>query len=302
VESGIPAWAYESPLYDLPHPPTIAHGAVYFGQDTYESDLLAVDLRTGRPIWAGAGFCEAEQNKYQHPLVVGNRIFMGIGRGLDNIAAASGKSGWHFSDDCYTNGSDGWAAAYYGGRVYYRPGGTLFELDANTGQTLRSTNLYGDYWSGTIASPVVTNDAIISVAYDLTVLQRGTHQIAWMAEGLAEDYYAATTMPAVAGRVVYALRGSTLRAYNLSSGAELWHFTANGPLVGAPVVAGNYVYVASATHTYVLNRLTHQVVWDTGTGGILSVANGYLFIGETIYYADDVPEKGVLHAYRAQEP
>ncbi|HQF71539.1 MAG TPA: hypothetical protein PLH39_09700, partial [Promineifilum sp.] len=144
VETGIPAWGFESALSALTHPPAIAHGAVYFGQDTYTYDLLAVDLRTGHQIWAGVGFCEADNYRFQHPLVVGNRIFLGIARGLDAIAAASGQSAWHFSDHCYTNGSDGWAAAYYGGRLYYQPGGYLVELDANTGQTLRATNLYGD--------------------------------------------------------------------------------------------------------------------------------------------------------------
>ncbi|HOU42538.1 MAG TPA: PQQ-binding-like beta-propeller repeat protein, partial [Promineifilum sp.] len=302
VETGIPAWGFESALSALTHPPAIAHGAVYFGQDTYTYDLLAVDLRTGHQIWAGVGFCEADNYRFQHPLVVGNRIFLGIARGLDAIAAASGQSAWHFSDHCYTNGSDGWAAAYYGGRLYYQPGGYLVELDANTGQTLRATNLYGDYWRGTIAAPVVTADTIVSVAYDLTVLERGTHQLAWTIQGQTEDYYAGGTMPAVAGRVVYALRANTLRAYNLSNGVELWRFTADGPLLAAPIVAGQYVYVASATHTYVLNRQTHLVEWDTPTGGILSIANGYLFIAETIYDTMDYPQKAILHAYRAQEP
>ena len=90
-------------------------------------------------------------------------------------------------------------------------------------------------------------------------------------------------------------------AYNLATGAELWHFTANGPLLSAPVVAGKYIYVASASRTYVLNRLTHELEWDTGTGGILSVANGYLFIAKTPNPATD-SGPATLHAYRAQEP
>jgi len=98
------------------------------------------------------------------------------------------------------------------------------------------------------------------------------------------------------------LRGPALVAYNLYSGAELWRFTADGPLLAAPVVAGKYVYVASTTHTYVLNRQTHRVEWDTPTGGILSIANGYLFIAETIYDTIDNPQKAILHAFRAQEP
>lgn len=302
VETGVPLWGFESALYELSHPPAIAHGAVYFGQDTYSSDLMAVDLQTGRKFWEAAALCEAGSDNYQHPLVVGNRIYLGVGRALDDITAATGQSRWHFSDHCYTNGSSGWAAAYYGGRVYYRPGGYLVELDATSGELLWSIDLYGDYWRDPIASPVVTADAILSANYDLTVLDRQQRRIDWTIEAAAEDYFSALTMPAVTSRVVYALRGAKLLAYNLDSGAEMWRFTANSPLIGAPVVAGNYVYVASATHTYVLNRQTYAIEWDVPVGGILSVANGYLFIAETVYSVEGNPGKAILHAYRAQEP
>jgi len=90
-------------------------------------------------------------------------------------------------------------------------------------------------------------------------------------------------------------------AYNLYSGAELWRFTADGPLLAAPIIAGKYVNVASAAHTYVFNRQTHALEWDTAIGGTLSLANGYLFIAEGLYPAD-VASTAVLHAYRAQEP
>jgi len=72
-----------------------------------------------------------------------------------------------------------------------------------------------------------------------------------------------------------------------------WSFGGNGDLTHAPAVAGSYVYVASEANTYVLNRTTRQIAWQSDHGGWLAVADGFLIIAQT--------EKRIC-AYRAQEP
>jgi outer membrane protein assembly factor BamB len=73
----------------------------------------------------------------------------------------------------------------------------------------------------------------------------------------------------------------------------LWSFVGDAKLRYAPVIAGNYVYVTTGANTYVLDRTTHEVVWQTGHGGWLTIANGFLYI---------VQSDMTLYAYRAQEP
>jgi Tol biopolymer transport system component len=302
LETGIPAWSYEA-NYDLSHPPAIAHGAAYFGKNSYDGQCLifAADLHTGRQIWQGGSYCDYHTS-FQHPLVVGDRLYVANRNSVQELMAATGKPGWN-SDQSRTNMSGGWAPAYFGGQIFSRPyEHTIQVLDATTGQTLWSReNLHEDYSLHIATAPVVTRDAVITVGYSLSTLARNQLWHLWTIEAEVEDYFAPDTMPAIAGHVVYALRGPKLVAYNLVTGAELWRFTADGPLLSAPVVAGKYIYVASATHTYVLNRMTHELEWDMDTGGILSVANGYLFIAEQPDPATGMAP-ATLHAYRAQEP
>ena len=302
VETGIPAWSYE-PNDELSHPPAIAHGAAYFGENSYNGScrIFAADLHTGRRIWESGSYCDYFTS-FQHPLVVGNRVYIANRYSVQEILAATGEPGWE-SDQSRTNMDGGWAPAYDGGRIFYLPDRhSINELNAASGQLLWSYgDLHGDYLLDFLSAPVVTSDALISAGYDLVALNTRRHTRFWTVAAQTENYFSSTTMPALAGRVVYALRGPTLLAYNLDTGAELWHFTANGPLLSAPVVAGKYIYVASASRTYVLNRLTHELEWDTGTGGILSVANGYLFIAEPSNPATGL-DPATLHAYRAQEP
>jgi len=68
-----------------------------------------------------------------------------------------------------------------------------------------------------------------------------------------------------------------------------------------PIVTQNYIYLASSgrpNKTYVLDRTTHEVVWETDGGSYLTVANGYLY---TIT-SPDFPFTRTLRAFQAQEP
>jgi hypothetical protein len=56
------------------------------------------------------------------------------------------------------------------------------------------------------------------------------------------------------------------------------------------VTAGD-VYVASESHTWVVSRATHELVWEVDRGGWLTVANDRLFIAQ---------QDGVLAVYDAQ--
>jgi hypothetical protein len=55
----------------------------------------------------------------------------------------------------------------------------------------------------------------------------------------------------------------------------------------------NTPYAATSDHTYVFDRETREVVWDTGHGGAVVPAGGFLYI---------VENTGDVYAFRAQEP
>jgi len=129
-----------------------------------------------------------------------------------------------------------------------------------------------------------------------------TRQIQWSvvpenAHGSMEPFLA------VADGVVYSVSGQ-LNAYDLASGNMLWKFTVNGwdeTLEWNPVVTQKYIYLASAGNTnktYVLDRTTHEVVWQTDAGGYLTVADGYLYVVDDDLY----PYVRTIRAYQAQEP
>ncbi len=109
-----------------------------------------------------------------------------------------------------------------------------------------------------------------------------THAVDWTATG---SY---TGMAAVADKVVYGLSAKHLIARDADTGALVGTFAGDGLLSYPPVIAGNYVYVASDSNVYAVDRTTFKSVWTTASGGWLSIADKRLFVAKT---------DGTLEAY-----
>lgn len=302
VEMGTRMWRYTSNSRGVGNPPTIANGAAYLvtnhhGSLGVDCHLSAIDLYTGIEYWSTVYTCGLPPS-FQHPLVVGDHLYLGNHNHVSEYSAATGVAGWR-SDQ--TGNSLGWTPAYTGGRIFGRAGTrALVELDAATGALIYLYEGLNSDSLDTSAAPVAAENVVLATGYDLVALDTRTHRPRWTVAGDGTAWFKSITMPAVTASEVYALRGRAVVAYNLITGVEVWRFVADANLLSAPVVAGNYVYVASTTHTYVLNRQTHELVWDTPVGGVLSLANGYLFIAESSNRSAST--QAVLHAFRAQEP
>ena len=87
-------------------------------------------------------------------------------------------------------------------------------------------------------------------------------------------------MPAVANGAVYAISGGQLFAIDAGSGARLWAFPGDGQLSYPPVVAGDYVYVASTSVAYAVKISTQVAAWKATPGGWLSIAGGKLYVAQ----------------------
>jgi hypothetical protein len=129
-------------------------------------------------------------------------------------------------------------------------------------------------WEMDTTSAIGWQTAVVASSIELNAVDLGTHGIRWTVDGNYDD-----TIPAVADGVVYALGNSALEARQLTDGELLWSFAGDNSLTNAPVVAGEYLYVASDVHTYVLNRTTHAVEWQVDHDGWLAIADGFLYIG-----------------------
>jgi outer membrane protein assembly factor BamB len=269
-------------------PPTIANGFAYFSVKEFSADssLYSLDLYSGKQIW---------QLKYWNyaseilaPIVVGDKIYIGGLSALHIAGAAGGEPYWYVTIS-YSAVNNKWTPSYANNKIYLWVRGNFYENDPESGKVLWNLvdvdSEIGDLDEDT--APVISGKiALVVSMVKLAAIDLSTHEIAWSAAGNYDQ-----TIPAVADDVVYAIGNGELEARRLTDGALLWSFAGDSALTNAPIVAGNYVYVASNNNTYVLNRNTHQLVWTTAHGGWLSLANGYLYIAQ--------PDN-TIYAYRAE--
>jgi Tol biopolymer transport system component len=290
--TGVERWRQEmvsnafQPPGDSVSPPTIAHGVVYVTQNTqstfgssYVSFLHAFDLYNGLKLWsASLPVCCNNFEKYYQPVVADGRLFLGSGniRGLD---AFTGEILW-----LGAWGSPPWLPTYHNGSLYVANSYHFYRYPADSGDFTWTI----DITEAPLTTLIAGNRAILSSETRLTAINLDTRTIAWSRDG---NY--GRNLAAVANNVLYSLNGTMLEARNPVNGALLWQYNTNDTLVNSPIVAGNYVYVASETQTFVINRSSQQLEWSTNKGGWLAVANGHLFMAD---------KNKVVYAYRATEP
>ncbi len=288
--TGAMLWNYlfdQSPV----NPPTIAYGFVYFQQGKGFGQgggpyLFCLDQYSGALRWRSP--FSSQWDSYLAPIVVEDAVYMNAGAdgGVQATNALTGEALWFKDLDQY----DKWTPAYADGFLFAWVYGNFYAINPDTGHIEWSLNVGWDWHGYTMdTTPVIMeHTALVASSIQLTAINLDTHAIRWSQSG-NYDY----TIPAVAGNEVYAFGDGNLEVRNLHDGALLWSFDGNGELINAPVLTENYVYIASANHTYVLDRQTYNLVWETNKGGWLSVADGFLYIAQP---------GGIVSAYRAQEP
>src|SRR5262249_13351555 len=104
--------------------------------------------------------------------------------------------------------------------------------------------------------------------------------------------------PAVAYGMVFVGNGTTLYAFDASTGTRLWTFPTGDWIQSSPAVANGVVYVGSADdNLYALDTGTGGELWHYTTNGAVwsspAVVNGAVYVGSVPGYSD-----GYFYAFR----
>jgi len=175
-----------------------------------------------------------------------------------------------------------------------RPGMIFQVINPETGGTWwEKTIREYDYGNGYQIPAIIGDTAILSMAspVEICAVDLETQEVKWLSTFDATLSWVGLPLIAVAENEIYAVE-SELLVFDLQNGDLLWKFTGDGELRWNPVVTQNYIYVSSKDNTYVLDRSTHKLVWQTDHGGWLAVANGFLYI----------TGRDTLIAYRSNYP
>ncbi|HXY72934.1 MAG TPA: PQQ-binding-like beta-propeller repeat protein, partial [Actinomycetota bacterium] len=141
--------------------PLIVGGSVYVIVTTLKGTALsyqtmALDLRTGRTLWSHAESASVRPIGLAYD---SGGVFYADGAGLvKRYDAASGVPSWQSHLALFEYSDDGPPTAW-GGRVYVSGSGNLYALDEQTGRTLWTQQVNGDY------SPPTLMGSRIFVAY-----------------------------------------------------------------------------------------------------------------------------------------
>jgi Tol biopolymer transport system component len=292
--TGQTLWRHDySYIYTI-NPASISHGRVYFQVSNISmgSKFFSLDLNSGNQNWNV--LISSDMDEYLSPLIVDDTAFFVTGidnTGIRALNLANSQNRWIKSIRCgLSNCFYGWVPAYENGKVYAWTGGIFTELNATNGDEMWYLNV-GWSWHGLDmdTAPVISNNkAFVTSLLGLNAIDLNHKQVSWTSDGNYDD-----TLVATDGQFVYALHEKILEERSITDGALLWSFTFDNNLQRAPVLTPNYLYVATSDKTYIFDRTTHLIVWQTNHGGWITVANGFLYI---------VNGEKVLFAYRAEEP
>ena len=140
--------------------------------------------------------------------------------------------------------------------------GTFFALDAATGDVRWTADMPG----GVTGAPSVAGGrvAVATGTGALHVLDAATGASLW--SRASATTMAALTTTAIAGGVVYFSSSATVKAFQASTGKQLWTRALRGYGV-PPVVADGRVYVTSGGALHALDAVTGNPLWSSSVGG-----------------------------------
>ena len=267
AETGNERWRFDLGGYIVRATPAVVDGVAYIGAGY---GLFAIDVETGTERWrmpirfAGAA----------SPSVADDTVFIATQEGhVYAVEADTGTELWHYEADGLIFG----APAVYDDTVYFASdaGGT-YAMAAETGRLTWRLNLTVPIRGAPAVGPA---GAFFSTEQPTVfALDAATGDERWRAEVGGES------APALAGELL--LVGSAengLYALDASTGERRWLFPTGSPVLTAPVIADETVYVGSGSTLYAIDLETGVADWTYPAGDRIltspAVIDGVVYFG-----------------------
>ncbi|MFT4958738.1 MAG: outer membrane protein assembly factor BamB, partial [Halobacteriales archaeon] len=225
---------------------------------TPAGDLIAVAADSGETGWQ----CELEGNLATAPTAGTDAVYVGSTDGrVYSVAADTGERQWEFIADGAVEG----APVLVENTLFVGDTeGRVYAIDATSGEKQWRTVV-----DGAVTVTPAVNDGRLFVGGDrITALSASTGDRLWTA-----DRSVSRPLAAISNRVV-AGEDTAVVALAADTGEHAWSF-ATGGSVTAPAIAGGTVYVGSMDHSvYALDAETGSERWRTAASAPILAAPG----------------------------
>ena len=256
-------------------------GSVYFqrGNHSRDSQLWSLDAATGAVNWS-APYPEQWQN-HPPPTVADGMVWFNGGSygGLFGLDAATGQEAF-FVDLPMV---DEWSPSYDGTAVYSHLNGQWIAHDPATGEVVWSVEAGSSaiYRSTSPTSALVGDRAYVTGPAGLDAVDLSDRAVLWSVDRPFRG------SPAADDRAVFVIDGTRVQSYDAQTGQPIGVYDTRQEIrTLQPIITDDAVIVASHQQTFVLDRMTQEILLTIDQGGTeLSLANGTLFItfGSDLY-------------------
>lgn len=262
--------------------PTVANGLLYVG--SYDNNLYALDLRTGRYRWrhtAEGGIC-GQAAIWQNLVIFGAEDFYVYG-----VDATTGEERWKYRTHNHVRSTP----RVVGDRVYIGSDDAyLHAIDPRVGRPYWRFQAYREIRS----TPAVANNLVYFGCSDETfyAVDAAEGEKKWSVHTQGPIISA----PVVAeGNVYFGSMDFGVYALDAKSGWQAWREPTDKMVVSSPCIVGDRLFIGSSDmHLYCLDRRTGRVVWKYHAGQQVNsnpaYANGVVYIGSL---------DGMVHAVSA---
>lgn len=279
VRSGAERWAvYQKGLYISP---AVEGNRVFIRtEEANKGHVVALDLATGRELWAFVPkrLASAETNYYgghiTSPAVVRGVVFVGAGKEIYALDAATGRARWTYTTQDYITSS----ASVDSGRVYISDFTHFYAIDQASGKLVWAIGTPSSvYFSAVSAGSTV----LVTNGKSLSALDAATGAQRWIANYPNDQ----GLIPAgVQGQHVFVKSTETLYALDLGSGKELWRMH-DLNFVSLPAIAGDQIFlvIGSGADSAIeaRNIADGSVTWRQTVGQLANTAP--VIAGSTVY-------------------
>lgn len=254
LATGAERWAY--PQRGAYISPAVAGERVYIRvEQANEGEIVALNLHNGSELWSfkpkrlSSSSTSYFGGHLTSPVVVDGVVFVGAGKEVYALDAASGDLRWEFAAQDYITSS----ATVAGGRVYISDFLNFYAIDQRSGELAWAHKTDASvYFSSIVAGDTV----IVANGPELLALDANDGARRWGVRFADEALIPA----AVHGSRAFVKSTSTLYALDVATGDELWRFH-DLNYISLPAVAGDHVYVVSG-----MGAATALTILDVATG------------------------------------